>query len=199
MEGQLSDLKLETIPAGEQYVLYAFNFSKLCDDMPGRSTMKPYYFATKEMAKEAYVTMQYFIQNWDRGYHGGELGSGLRRCDPKYVGVIHPAAIGSSLFTKINDEELMNPRGHIVKISTLTERSNELNKHLCIVTRNPTGLPKGMYDEHMLAVLRVMGLPPRIKRTTFSLNPFKSDYVETDEATVRKMRLVVRTVVVKGT
>lgn len=141
---QLSDLKLRTIAAGEQYILYGMNVSKLCD-----SAMKTYNFATKEMAQDVYVTLQYFIYNWDRGYHGGELGSGIRRCDPDYIGVIPPNAIGARSFTKINDEQLMNQRGHVIKISTLVHRSNELNKHICVLTRNVTGLPKGMYDEHM--------------------------------------------------
>jgi hypothetical protein len=191
---KMDALGIQTVPAGEQYILYGLNFNKLCTDMS--NTMQTFYFSTKEMAQEVYVTLQYFLGNWERGYHGGELGSGLRRCDPDYIGVIPPNAIGAHLLTKINDEDLMNPRGNVVRISTLVQRSNELNKHVCVVTRNPTGLPKGMYDEHMLAVLRQIGLPPRIKRQTFTLNPFKYDYVETDEDTVRKMRLVVRTVVV---
>jgi hypothetical protein len=187
MEAQLADLQITTIPAGEQYILYGFKFFKL---MARLNTMQTFYFATKKMAQEAYVTVQYFIYNWDRGYHGGELGSAIRKWDPYCIGVVTPNAISASIFTKINDEELMNQQGHIIKMSTLVQRSNELNKHICVVTHNPTGIPKG-YDEHMLAVLRLIGLPPRIKRPTFTLNPFKYDYVETDENTVRKMGLVI--------
>ena len=189
----METLAIETIPAGDQYILYRFNYNKLCTKN-APNAMQTYYFATKEIAQEAFLTIQYFIRRWDRGYHGGELGTGLRRCDPYYLGDIPPAAIGRSLFTKINDEELMNSCGQIIKISTIVARSNDINKHLCVLTRNPTGLPKGMYDEHMLAVLRAMGLPPRIRRK--NRNPFKVDYVETDEATVRENKLVVKTVVV---
>ena len=190
-------LGIETVPTGDQYILYCFNFYKLCNC--NSNDMQTYCFATKQMAQEAYLTIQFFIGKWYRGYHGGELGTGLKRCEPTYYGVIPPNAIGQRLFTKINDEELMNAQGHNIKITKLIQNSNELNKHICVVTRNLSGLPRGMYDEHMLAVLRVMGLSPRIKRQTFTLNPFKYNYIETDEATIRKMKLVVKTVVVSLT
>ena len=50
MEHQLSDLKLETIPSGEQYLLYYFYFS---DHMCGE--MNAVNFTTKEMAQEGCI------------------------------------------------------------------------------------------------------------------------------------------------
>jgi hypothetical protein len=185
----MDTLGIKNVPAGEQFVLYGMNVSKLCDSMLGHNTMQTLYFPTWEMARDVYVTLQYFIINWDRGYYGGELGSGVRRCEPTIVGVVPVSAIGSRLFTKINDEEMMNQGGGVILVSSLFNRSNELNKHTCNVTNKL--LPKHMYDEHMLAVLRCTGFSPRIKRQRFTLNPFKYDYIETDETTVRKMGLVM--------
>lgn len=199
----LNSLGIETVAAGEQYILYGFWFIEYGDKTFKR---KKYYFATKEMAKEAYITIQYYICIYDRCLrnYGGELwvvsggGYGVQWPYRYYMGEsIHPDVISAQLFTKINDNELMNPTGQIMKISMLIKNTNDLNKHLCVLTRNPCDLPRGMYDEHMLVVLRIMGLPLRIKRQTFSLNPFKKDYVKTDEATARKLKLVVKTVVVK--
>ena len=181
-------LGINIIPAGEQYELYCFNISKLCTNAPGY--MRTFYFPTREMAKDAYITMQYFIICWDRGYDGGELGSGTRRCDPTTVGVVPVNAIGSRLFTRLNDEELINQSGGRVRTLSLIKISDELNKYPCHVKH--TCLPKGMYDENILAVIRYIGFPPRIKRQTFTLNPFKYDHVETDENTVRKMGLVMQ-------
>ena len=184
----MDNLGVQTISNGKQYILYCMNVSKKCDSMPGDNTMQTFFFPTKQMAQEVYVTLQYFISKWDRGYDGGELGSGIRRCDPQYIGVVPSQAIGARLFTKLSEDQLINAEGGIVNIASLVLRSNELNKH---IYNNVTHLPKGFYDEHMLAVLRVTGFPPRIKRNTFSLNPFKYKYVETDENTVRKMGLVI--------
>ena len=185
-------LGVSPVSKGEQYVLYYMSVSKKCDSMPGNNTMQTFYFPTKEMAMEVYVTLQYFIYTWDRGYDGGELVTGhSRRYQPQHIREIPQKAIGTMIFTKINNDELMDAQGNTIKISTISQRSNELKKHICNVIRK--NLPKGFYDEHMLAVLRVTGFPPRIKRTTFSLNPFKYDYVETDERTVRNMRLVLTT------
>ena len=50
------------------------------------------------------------------------------------------------------DDELMAPLGRIIKISTIVEMSVELNKHICVVTRNPTGLPRGMYDLSLIHI-----------------------------------------------
>ena len=188
----MDTLGLKIIPAGEQYMLYGLNISKLCDSMPGCNTMRTFYFSTWEMARDAYITLQYFIINWDRGYHGGELGSGVRRGDPFTVGEVPINAIGSRLFTRLNAEELINQTGGIVRPLDLIKIWNELNTHTCNVKH--TFLPKGMYDENILAVIRYIGFPPRIKRQTFSFNPFKYDYDETDENTVRQMGLVVKTV-----
>ena len=186
----MDTLGIKPVPASEQFVLYGLNVSKKCDSMPDNNSnsMQTFYFPTYEMAREVYVTLQYFIINWDMGYHGGELGSGVQRCEPTTIGVVPINAIVPMLFTKMNAEELSNQRGGITRISTIVNRSNELNKHTCHVTHK--NLPTGMYDEHMLAVLRLTGFSPRIKRTKISFNPFNYDYVETDENTVRKMGLI---------
>jgi hypothetical protein len=171
----------------DQYILYGLNYSKLMDSMPGKNTMITIYFPSLELAQNVYLTLQYFMHNWYRGYHGGEMGSGIRRCDPQYIGVIPEKAIGKKIFTKINNETMMNSNGYTINISSFVNRSEELKKY----PFNLQKLPKGKYDEFTLAVLRITSFLPRIKREKFTLNPFKYDFIETDENTVRKMRLVI--------
>jgi hypothetical protein len=170
----MDSLGIEIIPSQEQYILYNVDCSKLCDSMPGRNTMKSIFFPTLEMANNVFLTLFYFIRNFYRGYDGGELAYG----------------IGKSLFTKINDNELMNGQGKTINIAFFVERSQKLMKLKCIV--NNKDLPKDFYDEYMLAVLRYTGFLPRIKRTKFTLNPLKYKYVETDEKTIREMGLIIK-------
>jgi hypothetical protein len=173
----MDTIGIEIVPSSEQYILYNLDHSKLCDSMPGRNTMRSIFFPTLEMANNVRSTLLYFIINFDRGYHGGELARG----------------IGKSLFTKINDEQLMNSSGQTINILSFVERTQELMKYKC-----NNNLPKYYYDEFMLVVLKHSNFLPRIKRTEFTLNPFKYKYVETDEKTIRKMGLVVVSVLLKN-
>lgn len=126
------------------------------------------------MANNVLSTLAYFMNNFDRGYKGGELVRG----------------IGKSIFTKINDNQLMNSQGQTINIAFFVERSQELMALRCNLKNKD--LPKDFYDEYMLAILRYTGFLPRIKKTNFTLNPFKFKYAETDEKTVRKMGLVIK-------
>jgi len=161
---------MEIVPGyREQYILYNVDYSKLCDSMPGKNTMTSIFFPNLEMTNNVRNKLSYFMRNFDRGYHGGELARGY----------------GKSLFTKINDNELMNSGGQTINIPLFVERTQELMKYKC-----NNNLPKYYYDEFMLVVLKYTNFLPRIKRST--LNPFKYKYMETDEKTIREMGLVVK-------
>jgi hypothetical protein len=226
----MDNLGIQKVNSQEQYIIYYIYFSKFIDSMPCKNTMKPFYLPTLDMAQNVYITLQYFIHNWDRGFDGGELETGLRRCDQVILGNIPKETIRKSLFTKINNNLLMDSQGITINIPNFIEMSTELMKYKCNLRLQNKGVPfklasprhssslhsqtlekkymkceqserhvvaeggilKGFYDEYMLAVLRHTDFLPRIKRTTFTLNPFSYNYIETDEKTVRKMGLVIK-------
>lgn len=104
--------------------------------MPDRNTMRSIFSPILEMANNVHNTLSYFIYNFNRGYHGGELAHG----------------IGKSLFTKSNDNELINGRGQTINIFISLDRSQELMKH-----KYNSSSPKYYYNEYMLSVLRYTG------------------------------------------
>jgi hypothetical protein len=183
----MDTLGIKKISSPDQYVLFGVYFSKKMDSMPGNNTMKCLYFPTLEMAKDVYLTLQHFIWNFNRGYNGGELRNGLRVFGQEILGEVPYGAIDTTLFTQINDEQLLSSNGYMMNIPTFVERSKQLMNHVCNL-RNQT-IPN--YDEHFLTVLRITGFLPRIKRTNFTFNLWAYDYIETDEKTVREMGLVL--------
>jgi len=184
----MEQLGIETVQLQEHYLLFVFNYTKLCSESGSNNPIISSYFPTLEMAEDVYLALEYFIYNWDRGFDGGELGSGVRRGDAyKWYGVVPPNAIGSRLFIKLDENTLINGQGITLDIPNFVAKTTDLNKN----KRTKPLRNKEQYDEYLLSVLRWTKFPPRIKRQSFSFNPFKYDFVETDEATVRKMRLVV--------
>ena len=178
----------------EQYILYGLNFTKKCSSHERSTTI---WLPSLKDTQNVFLNLQYFIWKWDRGYDGGEIGDGIPRNYPRYIGVIPDRAIGRRLFTKINNETIMDSQGITINIQDFVKKSKDLQSKICNIRYEPNKntwydhLPKGKYDEYMLSVLKYTGFPPRIKRTTFSLNPFSYDYIETDEETIRKMGLVI--------
>jgi len=180
----MDTLGIKKIYSQEQYVLFGIYFRKRMNN-----TMKCFYFPTLEMAKDVYITLQYFMSYWDRGYDGGELSSGLRGWGQEIVGEVPYGAIDTIIFTQINDEQLLSNLGYMMNIHNFVDRSKQLMNHRCNLRIKP--IPKYFYDEHLLTVLRITGFLPRIKRTKFTFNLFAYDYIETDEKTVREMGLVL--------
>jgi hypothetical protein len=180
---------METIPGIKtidnsnsiQYIIYGFNYSKLCDN-----NMTTFLFPTKELATNAFLTIQHFLHYFNMCYDGGELGSGRRRCDRYYLDEVLDAAIGARIFTTLDNDTIIGHQGHEINIKNFVNASNDLMKY-----QYNNKLYTGKYDEFTLAVLRYMKLKPRIKRTSFSFNPFKPDYKETDEKTIRQMKLII--------
>jgi hypothetical protein len=126
----------------EQYILYNVDYSKLCDSMPNTNTMKRIFLPTLEMANNVRSSLSYFICNFDRGYRGGELARG----------------IGKSMFSRVNDDELMNSSGHQINVHIFVQRAQELRKY-----KYNNNLPKYYYNEYMLTVLRYTILLPIMK------------------------------------
>jgi hypothetical protein len=168
----MDNLGIEKVSSQEQYIIYIVSYSKINACMRNRVRIS---FPTLEMANNVIKTLSYFIHNWDCGYHGGEV-------------LFQP---NRGLFTKINDNLLMNSQGDTINISNFVERSKELMKYKYKYNLWALGTHKGFYDEYTLAVLRNLDFLPRIKRTSFTFNPFSYNYIETDEKTVREMGLVI--------
>ena len=181
----MEQLGVQKIPiAQEQYKLYYFNFSHKCD-----SQMPAYFFPTKVLAEKAFLALQYFLHFWYRGLDGGELWTGLIQGDPIYLGDIPPKAIGFRFFIKMENLLVSNCGNYTIYYPAFVEICTDLNKYKW----NGTLGCVHRYDEFTLAVLRYVKLRPRIKRSgwwMWALKPFKHDYVETDESTVRQMGLV---------
>lgn len=180
----MDSLGIKKISSQEQYLLFGILFSKRMDS--DKNTCL--YFPTLEMAKDVYITLQYFLWNWNRGVDGGKLESGISWYQEEF-GVIPRGAIETILFSKINDEQLLSNKGCMLNINHFVEMSRQLMNHVCNL-RSKT-IPKYFYDEHFLTVLRYTGFYPRIKRTKFTCNLFAHDYIESDEETVRQMGLVL--------
>lgn len=155
-----------------QALIYCVYYSKKQDSMPHNNTMKILYFPSKEMAEAVYDTLAYFMTHWDKGYDGGELFHGVKRV----------------VCTQIDDDRLVeNSTGNIVSIASITNNFN-----LLAPLKRNFPLEKHVYDEYMLAVLRMTGFAPRIEKCKcIKLFPFLYSYKETDEVTVGKMGLVL--------
>jgi hypothetical protein len=162
---ELKDLGVQIVPGQEQFVLYHVQFTKF-DEWRYVNLFLP----TLEMAEAVHRYLSFFMKNWK-------------------VGRYRIQNIERMLFTKVNDRELLGASGATISIPYFKHMCDELMEH-----PPHTTLPQGMYDEFMLAVLCFAGYPPRIKRKGFTLNPLASDYIVTDELTIRRKGLVVPSV-----
>ena len=152
----------------KQYVLYYMS----CRERIG-ATMKRMYLPTYEDAEKVHFTLSYFLKNWNMNYNDGELA--------RHIGhtiFIHDDASGYL----IGDDVRLH-------VDTFVATWTELRLLPC---SNRSKLPKHCYDEHMLTTLRITGFKPRIPRIKCSDEyEYYSNFIETDEKTVRDMGLVV--------